>query len=148
MSELKNCPHCGKSVQIEITHQWDDKVGVVFGALIHHKDCISGMEVSLFSVHHKKTEQEARDVLTAAWNTRFSESTLTQTAMALELVCDEIAGDDCCPYDSEPEFEEFPECASCIVNNPTGDFVYQDSDRDTACWIRHYMRKAEVTGHD
>jgi hypothetical protein len=76
------------------------------------------------------------------------ESTLTQTTKALEIVCDEIAADDCCPYDREPEFEEFSECATCIVNNPTGDFVYQDNDRDTACWIRHYMRKAEVTRHD
>ena len=70
MSELTNCPFCGKEVQIYIHPEWDEKIGLVYGALIEHRECTEGMEVSLYSVGYKKTEKEARDTLTSAWNTR------------------------------------------------------------------------------
>ena len=70
MSELKNCPKCGQSVKIEVHPEWDEKVGVVYGALIHHKNCVEGMEISIFSMNRKETEVEAYDALETAWNTR------------------------------------------------------------------------------
>lgn len=71
MEKLKPCPHCGKSIEIYVHPEWEEKIGLVYGALIEHRDCQVGMEVSVFSVHYKKTEEEARKALTEAWNTRY-----------------------------------------------------------------------------
>ena len=76
--ELKNCPFCGKSVEVHVHPERDDKVGLVYGALIIHKECIDGMEVELFSIHYKKTEEEARETLTTAWNTRTASPRFTE----------------------------------------------------------------------
>jgi hypothetical protein len=68
--ELKKCPFCEKHVEIKTHPEWDEKVGLVYGAMIIHKNCFSGMEMGIFSVHYKKTEEEAHSALKNAWNRR------------------------------------------------------------------------------
>lgn len=38
--------------------------------LSNYSDCVDGMEVGQYSVHKQKTEEDAYNVLAAAWNKR------------------------------------------------------------------------------
>lgn len=71
MEKMKLLPYpfCGKEVEIHTHPEWNER-GKVFGALIHHSDCVDGMEVGQYSVHKQKTEEDAYNVLAAAWNKR------------------------------------------------------------------------------
>lgn len=66
--QLKTCPFCGKEIEIHTHPEWGNR-GVEYGALIHHKDCVNGMEV-LLSIHHQGTEEDACNMLANSWNKR------------------------------------------------------------------------------
>lgn len=70
MSNLKPCPFCGGEAHIKAYPKWDEKQGIVYGAMIDHKNCSDGMETGLFFINGEKTEEQARETLTRAWNTR------------------------------------------------------------------------------
>lgn len=70
------------------------------------------------------------------------ETALGTTTEALLQVCQDLACDDCCPCDTAEDFETFPECETCPqLRGPIQ--LHQDPDRDTACWARYYIQRAE-----
>ena len=63
----------------------------------------------------------------------------TKLRKVLELVCADLACDDYCP---EGELG-WLECKNCPGRHGE---IYQNTDRDTNCWIRYYIQQVDKEG--